>query len=119
LWKKARELPQGPQATENGGRASMTPDMARRQRMAMTAEGQTPPQGACNEGEDAPALKATTLAQSRQRQQQHNAGNDASVMQAKRQRNARKCQRCTGRTFEGQLSNDAGATPVTRTAPHW
>jgi hypothetical protein len=32
------------------------------------------------------------------------------------QRNAGKRQRGTGRTFEGQLGNKAGAMPATRTA---
>jgi hypothetical protein len=55
-------------------------------------------------------------AQCQQQQQQQDAGNDASAMRAKRQRNASKSQRCTGRTFEGQLGNNPGATLATRTA---
>jgi hypothetical protein len=36
-------------------------------------------------------------------------------MRAKRLRNAGKRQRGTGRTFEGQLGDNASATPATRT----
>jgi hypothetical protein len=53
-------------------------------------------------------------AQCRQHGQQHNAGNDASGMRAKRKHNSGKRQRGTGRTFEGQLGNNAGATLATR-----
>ncbi len=94
----------------------MTPDTARMPRTAMTVEGQMPPQGAWDEGKDAHAMRATTLAQCRQGQQQHDAGNDASAMQAKCQRNAGKRQRCTSWTFKGQLGNNAGAMPAMRTA---
>jgi hypothetical protein len=55
-------------------------------------------------------------AQRGEQQQQHDAGDDASAMRAKRQHNASKRQCCTGRTFKSQLGNNAGATPATRTA---
>jgi hypothetical protein len=37
-------------------------------------------------------------------------------MRAKCQCKAGKHQRCTGQTFKGQLGDNAGATPATRTA---
>jgi hypothetical protein len=115
-WQKACALLQGHQATENGGWASTTPDTVRTPHTAMTAEGQTSPQGVRNEGKDARVPRVMTPAQCRQQQQHHNAGNDASGMRAKHQHNAGKRQRCTGQTFKGQLGNNASATPATRTA---
>jgi hypothetical protein len=82
----------------------------------MTVEGRMPPQGVHNEGEDTHAPRATTPAQRRQQGQQHDAGNDTNAMQAKHQRNAGKRQRGTSRTFKGQLGNNVGATPGSRTA---
>ncbi len=75
---KACALLQGRQATENGGRASMTLDTVRMPRTAMTVEGQMSPRGARNKGKDACATRATMPAQCRQRRWR-NAGNDASV----------------------------------------
>jgi hypothetical protein len=85
----------------------------------MMVEGQTQPGGVRNEGKSAHAPRVTTLVQRRQWQQQHDAGNDASAMQAKRQRNAGKRQHCTGWTFESQLGNNPGTMPATRTAWRW
>jgi hypothetical protein len=72
-----------------------------------------------NKGESAHATRAMTPAQHWWQGQQHNAGNDNSAMWAKRQHNACKRQRGTGRTFKGQLGNNTNATPVTRTAWRW
>jgi hypothetical protein len=69
-----------------------------------------------NKGKSAHMTRVMTPAQRRQQGRQHNAGNDASAMRALRERNAGKCQHGTGQTFEGQLGDNAGAMPVTRTA---